>query len=395
VRLTPQFDSACRPSLLTIAIVFLRLGGTAFGGPAAHIALMEMELVQRRKWLSREDFLDLLGAANLLPGPNSTEMAIQIGYKKGGFAGLAIAGVCFILPAFLMVSAIAALYLRFGKLTTISAVLYGLKPVIIAIVFQALRVLSKTSLKTSQLKVTAVVVFALYLLGVNEIALLFGCGLIATVVHFAKAEGPRETLMLTIVGSVCTALIAFTYFLSSYTPKNLAYSPAALFLYFLKIGSVLYGGGYVLLAFLRSDLVENYHWVTSTQLLDAVAVGQITPGPLFTTATFIGFTLGGPMGAVLATVGIFLPAFVLVALTAPLIKNMRTSALAGKFLDAVNAAAIALMAGVLFQLARDAFIDAPAVLIGVVSGLILVRFKPNSLWLMLGGAITGFIFHGR
>lgn len=385
-------EKATRPSLAAIAAVFLRLGSTAFGGPAAHLALMEEELVRKRNWLSRQDFLDMLGAASLIPGPNSTEMAIHVGYKMGGLPGLVIAGICFILPAFLMVSALAWLYLKFDKLPMVTAILYGLKPVVIAIVFQALYLLAKTSLKTTVLKITGLCVAALYLLGMNELVLLFGCGLVAAIFHFAKSPQPREVRTLTILTAACTSLLGGTYLLSAYSLEAASYSPAALFLYFLKLGSVLYGSGYVLLAFLRTDLVENYHWITSAQLLDAVAMGQITPGPLFTTATFVGYLLGGPTGAVTATIGIFLPAFLLVAFTAPLIKRMRASTLAGHFLDAVNAASIALMAGVFLQLGRAALIDLPTVIIASSSAIFLVRFKVNSLWLMLGGAIAGVIF---
>ena len=384
-------EQATRPSLATIATVFLRLGGTAFGGPAAHIALMDEELVRKRNWLSRQDFLDMLGAANLIPGPNSTELAIHVGHKMGGMPGLLIAGICFILPAFLMVSALAWLYIQYGKLPAMTAVLYGLKPVVIAIVFQALWLLAKASLKTTSLKITLPIVAALYLLRVNELVLLFGCGLAASVFHFAKSQPPRELRAMAILTSASSALLTGAYLLAAYTPKAMAYSPAALFFYFFKLGSVLYGSGYVLLAFLRTDLVENYHWITSAQLLDAVAIGQTTPGPLFTTATFVGFLLGGPTGAATATIGIFLPAFLLVAVTAPLIKRMRASALAGHFLDAVNAAAISLMAGVLLQLGRAALIDLPTVVIAVSSAIFLIRFKLNSLWLMLGGAMAGFI----
>ncbi|MBP9090919.1 chromate efflux transporter [bacterium] len=385
-------EKATRPSLATIATVFLRLGSTAFGGPAAHLALMEEELVRKRNWLSRQDFLDMLGAASLIPGPNSTEMAIHVGYKMGGLPGLVIAGICFISPAFLMVSALSWLYLKFDKLPMVTAILYGLKPVIIAIVFQALWLLAKTSLKTLPLNITALFVALLFLLGANELALLFGCGLVAAIFHFAKSPQPREIRVLTILAAACTSILGGTYLLSAYSLEAVSYSPAVLFLYFLKLGSVLYGSGYVLLAFLRTDLVESYHWISSAQLLDAVAVGQITPGPLFTTATFIGFILGGPTGAAVATIGIFLPAFFLVAFTAPLIKRMRASILAGHFLDAVNAASIALMAGVLLQLGRAALVDLPTVIIAASSAIFLIRFKVNSLWLMLGGAIAGFIF---
>ncbi|MBS1989772.1 MAG: chromate efflux transporter [Cyanobacteria bacterium SZAS LIN-3] len=382
------------PSLLNIAAVFLRLGGTAFGGPLAHIAFMQAELVRRRRWLSDEELLDLVGAANLIPGPNSTEVAIHIGYKLCGWPGLVVAGLCFILPAFLLVMPLAALYVQYGKVPLAAAVLYGLKPVILAIVFQALYGLAKTALKTTALKLTALLAVLLYVAGVNELTLLFGIGLVSALRHFCTDKAAREKTAFAVLSAVSVALIGGTYLLSSYTPRDMPYGPGALFLYFLKLGSVLYGSGYVLLAFLRSDLVEHYHWITSAQLLDAVAIGQITPGPLFTSATFIGFILGGPTGALIATIGIFLPAFLLVAVTAPVIKKMRASALAAHFLDSVNATALALMAVVLFQLAHDALIDAVTIAMAVISAFVLVRFKVNSLWLMLAGAVVGLALHG-
>ena len=382
-------------SLLSIAAVFLRLGSSAFGGPAAHIALMETELVVRRQWITAEEFLDLLGAANLIPGPSSTELALHIGYKKAGLAGLMTAGVCFISPAAILVSVIAALYTHYGKLPETTAVLYGVKAVMIAIVFQALVRLAKTSLKTSLLRVVAVAVVVLYSLKCNELVLLFGSGLVGALFLFITEKEKRERLIMVCLGLVTGALIGITWFLSSTTTKNVPFSVNALFWYFLKLGSVLYGGGYVLLAFLRTDLCEGFHWINSSQLLDAVAVGQITPGPLFTSATFIGYILAGPLGALVATIGIFLPGFVLVALTGPWIKKIRTSATAAQFLDAVNAAAVALMLVVLCQLSRDAIIDLPSLVIAVVSGLLLVRFKTNSIALMLGGAVVGLLLHPR
>ena len=382
-------------SLLAIALSFLRLGATAFGGPAAHIALMEDELVRRRNWLSHDEFLDLIGAANLIPGPNSTEVAIHIGYKKGGLPGLVTAGICFILPAFAMVSGAAALYLTCASLPATSALLYGLKPVIIVFVFQTLCLLARRALKTWALRFIAIMVAALYLLGVNVVALLFGSGLIAAVWHFARNKEGRENQVMIALAAVSASLVAGASWLASCTPKDLPYSSAALFLYFLKVGSVVYGSGYVLLAFLRSDLVEHYHWLTSSQILDATAVGMITPGPVFTTATFIGYILGGPVGGLLATVGIFLPAFGLVALSGPLVRRMRTAQLAGQFLDAVNAASLALIACVLWQLGQAAFVDVPAVIIAVMGGFALFRFRVNALWLMLGGAVFGLCAHGR
>jgi chromate transporter len=386
-----QPDSIIHPSLLSIAIIFLRLGSTAFGGPAAHIALMEDELVSRRKWLSGEQFLDLIGAANLIPGPNSTEVALHVGHTQRGLSGLLVAGVCFILPAALMVISIAALYLRYGNLAVAAGVLYGLKPVIIAIVLRAVWNLARTALKSKFLIAASVVVTASYLLGVNQIALQFGAGLIASLIYFLQDKEHKEKAVLGCLALSCFGLTGFAVILVACTPKTLAYSPIALFLYFLKLGSVLYGSGYVLLAFLRSDLVEHYHWITSTQLLDAVAVGQITPGPLFTTATFVGYILGGTSGALVATVAIFLPAFVLVAVSGPVVRRMRTSKLAMQFMDAVNAAAIAFMSVVLFQLGQAALVDITSLLLALLSAVLLFRFRINSMWLMAGGAAIGLL----
>jgi chromate transporter len=386
-----QPDAVCHSSLLSIATVFLRFGGTAFGGPVVHIAMMEEELVLRLKWLSAEQFLDLVGAANLIPGPSSTEVAMYVGHLRRGTSGLLIAGISFILPAALMVAGIACIYLQYGRSPAVAGVLYGLKPVVMAIILQAVWKLAHTALKSRFLVAVSVTVATLFILGVNQIALLFGAGLGAALFHFFRDKQHKERAILGGLIVSCCGVIGFALSLTAYTPKNLAYSPTALFFYFLKIGSVLYGSGYVLLAFLRSDLVENYHWITSAQLLDAVAVGQLTPGPLFTTATFVGYLLGGTFGAIAATVGIFLPAFVLVAITGPIVRRMRASALAAQFLDAVNSASIALMSVVLFQLGQAALVDPLTVFLAITSALLLVRFRINSVWLMVGGAAIGML----
>jgi len=346
-----------------LARLFLKLGSIAFGGPAAHIAMMEDEVVRRRRWLSQAEFLDLVGATQLIPGPNSTELAIHIGHRRAGFPGLIVAGACFILPAALIVTAIAAAYVKFGALPRIAGVLYGVKPVIVAVIALALWRLSRSAVKATLLAGIALLALALSVLGINELAIIFGAGAL-------------------------TALLRAT----TRRPAGAAtFSLMPLFLFFLKAGSVLFGSGYVLLVFLRADLVERWHWLTEAQLLDAIAVGQITPGPVFTTATFIGYLLGGTRGAAVATLGIFLPAFVFVAASGPLVPRIRRHPAAGAFLDGVIVASLALMAIVTFQLARAALVDVPTVVVALGAGLLLIRFDLNSGWLVAGGAAIGLI----
>jgi chromate transporter len=376
--------------LRELALLFLRLGCTAFGGPAAHIAMMEEEVVRRRQWLTHEEFLDLLGATNLIPGPNSTEMAIHIGYLRARWIGLVVAGVCFILPAMLLVMAIAWVYVRFGSLPQMQGVLYGVKPVIIAVVVQALWGLGRTAVKTRFLAVVGSVATALAFAGVSELVVLFGAGTVVSGARWTRQERPRDILSLLLLLAVLL-LLSLPLVFTSPTAGSMPFGLGALFLFFLKVGSVLYGSGYVLLAFLRADLVEHFHWLTSAQLLDATAVGQVTPGPVFTTATFIGYVLAGPQGALVATVGIFLPAFVFVALSGPLVPRLRKSPLAGAFLDGVNVASLALMAVVTWQLGRAALVDGITVVLALVSAVLLIRFRLNSAWLVLGGAVCGWL----
>jgi chromate transporter len=375
---------AAQASLTDLALLFLRLGTTAFGGPAAHIAIMEDEVVRRRRWLSREKFLDLLGATNLIPGPNSTEMAIHIGHQKRGWPGLLVAGVCFILPAVLIVGTLAWAYVRFGKLPQVTGILYGVKPVIIVVVIQALLRLGKIALKTKLLIAITTVVVVLSFLRINELALLLAAGATGTLAQFAgKLRRTHKSMFSSItVGSILQSSATATV-----APLGLL----PIFLFFLKVGSVLFGSGYVLLAFLRSDLVERWHWLTNSQLLDAIAVGQVTPGPVFTTATFIGYVLAGTPGALVATVGIFLPAFVFVAISGPLVPKIRRSPAAGAFLDAVNAASLALMALVTYELGRSALTDLTTIALALVSALLLFLLRVNSTWLILGGAVVGLL----
>ena len=318
--------------------------------------------MRRRGWLTREEFLDLLGATNLIPGPNSTELAIHIGYRRAGWRGLLVAGACFILPAALIVFTIAWLYVRYAKLPQAEALLYGIKPVIIAIVVDALWRLAKTAMRTYLLAFAAIGAAAAAFLGVHELIVLFATGVLMMVLRIR----PRQA----------TAL---------------AVPVLPIFLFFVKVGSVLFGSGYVLLAFLRADLVERWGWLTEAQLLDAIAVGQITPGPLFTTATFVGYVLAGTPGAVAATVGIFLPAFFFVAISGPLVPRLRRSALMSAFLDGINAAAVALMAVVTWELARAAIVDWLTIALAVTSAIVLWRWRVNSAWLVLAGAAVGML----
>ena len=364
-----------------LAVLFLKLGIIAFGGPAAHIAMMEDEVVRRRRWISRDEFLDLLGATNLIPGPNSTELAIHIGHRQAGWPGLLIAGTCFILPAALIVTAFAWAYVRYGSLPQAAGVLYGVKPVIIVIVLQALWSLGRTAVKTKFLAVVGLAGIALTLLGVHELLILAAAGLIVAAGKFMRS-------------SRFLSLTPFALLLQS-TATATSFGLWPLFLFFLKVGAVLYGSGYVLLAFIRADLVERWHWLSESQLLDAIAVGQVTPGPVFTTATFIGYVLGGSRGAIVATIGIFLPSFCFVALSGPLVPRIRRSPTAGAFLDGVNVAALSLMVVVTYQLGRAALVDIRTVLMGLISAFLLFYFRVNSAWLVLGGAIVGWILFSQ
>ena len=378
-----------RHRLTELATLFLKLGVTAFGGPAAHIAIMEDEVVRRRQWLTHEEFLDLLGATNLIPGPNSTEMAIHIGHRRAGWPGLLVAGSCFILPAALIVTAIAWAYVRFGQLPKAEGLLYGAKPVIIAVVLQALWGLGRGALKTKRLAVLGMLATTLSLLGFNELVILFGAGLLVVAARssFKQLQPPGK------VTSLLAAMPGFPIAVTAALPAAMAtpFGVWPMFLFFLKVGSVLFGSGYVLLAFLRADLVDRWGWLTEGQLLDAIAVGQFTPGPVFTTATFIGYVLAGVPGATVATIGIFLPAFFFVAISGPLVPRLRRSPFAGAFLDGVNVASLALMAAVTWQLAQVALTDWIGVLLATISGVLLFRFRVNSAWLVLGGAVVGLL----
>jgi chromate transporter len=376
--------------------LFLRLGCTAFGGPAVHIAMMEEEVVRRRQWMTRQEFLDRVGATNLIPGPNSTEMAIHIGYRRAGWAGLVVAGACFIVPAVLLVACLAWAYVRFGRLPQAAALLYGVKPVVLAIVVQAMWRLARAAVKTPLLGVVGAAALGLALANAGGLAILAAAGTLLGFVRWFHSGSARRVVTALVLGAIAlvTAAAEFTplAFLSQRPP---ALTSAALFLYFARTGSVLYGSGYVLLAFLQTDLVARWHWLTARQLLDAVAVGQVTPGPLFTSATFIGYILRGPMGAVCATAGIFLPAFFFCAISGPLVRQIRRSEVAGAFLDGVNVASLALMGGVTWALARAAVVDAFTAVLAVAGALILFRYRVNSGWLVAGGAALGLLLGWR
>jgi chromate transporter len=368
-----------------VAALFLKLGITGFGGPAAHIAMMHDETVVRRKWLSDQQFLDLVGATNLIPGPNSTEMAIHVGFLRAGWPGLIAGGVCFILPAMLIVMGLAWAYTRFGSTPQAEWLLYGVKPVVIAVIAQALWKLGQKAVKSPLLAGVGVGVLVLYFLGVNEIALLLAGGLLVMI--GANIQRLRESTL----GSLLVPPVVASSILAAPALAFIPFSFPLLFLTFLKIGAVLYGSGYVLLAFLHTDFVVRLGWLSDQQLLDAVAIGQVTPGPLFTTATFVGFILGGVPGALLATLGIFLPSFILVAISNPLIPRMRSSAWISGLLDGVNVAALGLMAAVTWHLGKASLIDPLTVVIALVSLGLLVRFKVNATWLIAGGAIVGLL----
>lgn len=374
-------DAKGSRALAEVAAVALKLGFTAFGGPAVHIAMLREEVVVRRRWLTDEEFLDLLGATNLIPGPNSTEMVIHVGLRRAGWAGFAVGGLLFILPAAAIVLACAWAYVAYGRTPGAAWVLYGIKPVIIAVVLQAIWGLARTAVKSVPLAILGIAGLALYLAGVNELVILFGGGLLVAIVRGVRTRVDAR--------AVLAPLLAFAGPVSPAAPA--APDLARLALLFLKIGAVLYGSGYVLVAFLRSEFVERLGWLTDQQLLDAVAVGQFTPGPVFTTATFVGYLIGSWPGAFLATAAIFLPSFVFVALTSRFVPRLRRSPLAAAALDGVNVAALALMAGVVWQLGRSAITDWFTAVLAIAAAVCLLRWKINSAWLVLGGAAIAVV----
>jgi chromate transporter len=393
-----------RIRLRELAALFLKLGTISFGGPAAHIALMGTEVVRKRQWLTRQQFLDLLGAANLIPGPTSTEMAINVGFVRAGWIGLCVAGASFIFPAALITAAFAWAYVRFGALTQAVSVLTGIKAAVIAVIAIAIWRLGKTAVKSVDLAVLGGLALVAFFLGVNPIVILFGGGLLGMLLRRAASLRNPSTMLVALLSPqrsfpASTTGAMFAPFFRFFPLLALASGAAAVArpsvyrigMFFLKVGAVLYGGGYVLLAFLEQGLVQQHAWLTHQQLLDAVAIGQFTPGPVLSTATFIGYLLGGMPGAAVATVGIFLPSFFYVALLAPVLFRLRQSAWIAALLDSVNVCAVALMGGVTYRLAADALRGWPAWVIALLSLAVLLRWKVGPAWIVLAGGIAGLL----
>lgn len=385
-----------------LANLFFKLGVIGFGGPVAHIAMIEDEVVKRRQWLTREHFLDLLGATNLIPGPNSTEMAIHIGYIYAGWLGLIVSGVCFVLPAVLITGGFAWVYVAYGTLPQIAPLLYGIKPAVLAIIINALWGLAKKAVKTRQLLVIALAVALLTLLfKLNEvIALLIG-GLLGMVwLHSGDKNdkpGDKANFLIASLSTGATLKASTVLATSVATVSAINVSLWQLGWFFLKVGSVLFGGGYLLVAFLQGELVQEYGWLTQQQLLDAIAIGQFTPGPVLSTATFIGYVIAGIPGAIVATIGIFLPSFVFVAALNPLIPRLRASSWTRAFLDAVNVSTVALMVVTTLQLGtatltlpQSPFIDFLGLAIAIVSAILAIHFRINAAWLVFGSAFIGW-----
>ena len=362
--------------LKEIAQLFFKLGCISFGGPAAHIAMMEDEVVKKRKWMTHEHFLDLIGATNLIPGPNSTEMTMHCGHERGGWKGLFVAGFSFIFPAIVITAIFAKLYQQYGQLPEVEPFIYGIKPAVISIIILAAYRLGKKAIKNIELAILGILAITICLLGVNEIIVLFGCGLFGLLIYVVKKK--------------TNTLNSFIPFLLIQVVDPIKIGSLKIFLTFLKVGAILYGSGYVLFAFLDSELVSN-GWLSRQELIDAVAVGQITPGPVLSTATFIGWQMDGISGALAATIGIFLPSFLFVLILNPLIPKMRKSKLIGAFLDAVNVSAVALILAVCIQMGKDTLTDWRTILIAIVSLVIVIYFKKlNSAFIVLGGALGGY-----
>lgn len=384
-------------ALTEVLWLFLRLGFTAFGGPAAHIAMMREEVVRRRHWISDERFVDLIGVTNLIPGPSSTELAIYLGYLRAGWPGLLVAGICFIGPAMLIVLALAWAYVTYGALPQIGWLFYGIQPVVVAIVAQAIWNLGRTVFKGPLAVGLALVVLVCYFLGANVLILLFGGAALYGVLRLLISRRRTKTPVVSVaVPLLATNLRAdLQPLIAQLGARAVAAAPSVslglVFLTFLKLGSVVYGSGYTLLAFLRTDLVQNFHWLTDKQLLDAISIGQFTPGPVFTTATFIGYVIGGWPAALLATLAMFLPSFVLIALIHPVASRLRQATRTATLLDGVNAAALALMTGVLVQLGQHALTDILTIAVAILAFALLLRFKLNSVWLILVGAAIGVL----
>jgi chromate transporter len=368
--------------LKEVALLFLKIGTTTFGGPAAHIAVMRNEIVQKREWISEQHFLDLIGATNLIPGPNSTEMAIHIGHERAGWKGLIIAGLCFILPAVIITGILALLYKQYGQLPQLRPFIYGIKPAIIAVILAAIYPLAKKSVKTVELGILGLLALILTLFGINEIYVMFGAGLLMmalSAVRNNQLNSIFNIFPLTFLNISGSGLYAI--------------SNLSIFLIFLKIGAILYGSGYVLFAFLDSELVAK-GIISRQQLMDSIAVGQFTPGPLFSSVTFIGFQINYFTGAFLATIGIFLPSFLFVALLNPLVRRMRNSKMFSAFLDAVNVASISIIFVVCYQMGKDIISDWRTILLALTSLGIVFSFKKiNSALVVIVGAALGYLLY--
>ncbi len=377
-------------NLKEVAILFSKLGCIAFGGPAAHIAMMEDEVVTKRQWMTREHFLDLVGATNLIPGPNSTEMAIHCGFHRAGWPGLIAAGVCFIFPAVMMTGALAHMYVTYGQLPAWEPFFYGIRPAVIAVIIGAVIKLGKKALKGWELGVIGGVVMLATLLGLSEIAAILGGGVVG-MIWFNAAHGPKGNKAACLAAPGILPKVPWLA-VTSTASAGIAVSASQLFLSFLKIGCILFGSGYVLIAYLEGEFIERLGWLTQSQLLDAVAIGQFTPGPVLSTSTFIGYQMQGVQGAVLATLGIFLPSFLFVAVLNPLIPKMRRSRWVSKFLDAVNVSAVGIMAAVVIRLLVSAAADWQTGVIAALS-IAAVIFVPkiNALWIVLGGSLLGYL----
>ena len=363
--------------LKKIAKLFFKLGCISFGGPAAHIAMMEDEVVKKRKWMTHEHFLDLIGATNIIPGPNSTEMTMHCGHERAGWKGLFVAGLSFIFPAVVITSIFAWLYQKYGQLPEVDPFIYGIKPAVIAIIIMAAFRLGKKAIKTIELIILGIATLILCLLGVNEIIALFSCGIAGVILYFFKKNK--------------TTFNSFILLLLIQVTDPIKIGSLKIFITFLKVGAILYGSGYVLFAFLDSELVNN-GWLTRQELIDAVAVGQFTPGPVLSTATFIGWQMNGISGALAATIGIFLPSFLFVLILNPLIPKMRRSKVISAFLDAVNVAAVALILAVCIEMGKDTLTDWRTILIATVSLIVVFYFKKlNSAFIVLGGALGGYV----
>ena len=401
-----QSDYAAAPNVIQsplgerlrgLATVFLKLGAISFGGPAAHIALMEDEVVRKRHWVTHEQFLDMLGLANLIPGPNSTELAINVGFARARWLGLAVAGASFIVPAALITTAVAWAYVRFGTLPVAESLVAGVKPAVIAVIATAVWRLGKIAVKDAWLAALGLFAFAAFLMKLSPMLILASGGLIGMVIQRLR-ELPRRTSSYSTKLSTGLILLKKSFPLPSLLPGMLVAAAeiplkrvplARLCWFFLKVGAVLYGGGYVLFAFVEHGLVRDHHWLTQQQVLDAIAVGQFTPGPVLSTATFIGYLLGGVWGAAVATVAIFLPSFFYVAALGPILPKLRRSVWMAAFLDSVNVCAVALMAVVTIRLSAGALRGWPMLVIAGSALAVLLKWKINPAWVVLGGGLTG------